>query len=101
MFSTSVDVQYIEGVQYFGDTISKGGCSVHLGDTLSTSGIDEYIGRYHEYIGDVQYIGGYHDSCGGYYEYIRGCSVHRGFQYKSKPLINLLPHMNLDILPMH
>ena len=23
-----------------------------------------------------------------------GCSVHRSFQYKSKPFINLLPHMN-------
>ena len=27
--------------------------------------------------GDVQYIGGNHDECGGYHEYIRGCSVHR------------------------
>ena len=27
--------------------------------------------------GDVQYIGGYHNECGGYHEYIRGCSVHR------------------------
>ena len=26
--------------------------------------------------GDFQYIGGYHDACGGYYEYIGGCSVH-------------------------
>ena len=52
MFSTSGDVQYIEG------------CSVHLGDIMSTSG-------------DVPYIGGYHDECGGYHVYIRGCSVHR------------------------
>ena len=22
---------------------------------------------------------GYHDACGGYHEYIRGCSVHRGY----------------------
>ena len=27
--------------------------------------------------GDVQYIRGYHDECGGYHEYIRGCSVHQ------------------------
>ena len=27
--------------------------------------------------GDVQYIRGYHDECGGYHEYIGGCSVHR------------------------
>ena len=41
------------------------GCSVHRRDTMST-------------LGDVQYIGGCHDTCGGYHEYIRGCSVHRG-----------------------
>ena len=29
-------------------------------------------------LGDVQYIGGYHDACGGYHEYIEGCSVHQG-----------------------
>ena len=28
--------------------------------------------------GSVQYIGGYHGACGGYHEYIRGCSVHWG-----------------------
>ena len=28
-------------------------------------------------LGDVQYIGGYHGACGGYHEYIEGCSVHR------------------------
>ena len=28
---------------------------------------------------------------GGYHKYIRGCSVHRGFQYKSKAFMNLLP----------
>ena len=32
---------------------------------------------------------------GGYHEYIGGCSVHRGFQYKSKAFMNLLPHMNV------
>ena len=26
----------------------------------------------------VQYIGGYHGACGGYLEFIGGCSVHRG-----------------------
>ena len=26
---------------------------------------------------DVQYIRGYHDECGGYHEYIGGCSVHQ------------------------
>ena len=36
---------------------------MNVEDTLSTSG-------------DVQYIEGYHDECGGYLEYIRGCSVH-------------------------
>ena len=61
MFSTSGDVQYIEGVfSTSGDTVST------LGDTMSTSG------GYHEYIGGcsvhrtdtmstlggVQYIGG-------------------------------------------
>ena len=46
---------------------------------------------------DLQYIGGYHDACGGYHEYIGKCSVHRGFQYKSKAFMNLLPHMNYDI----
>ena len=29
-------------------------------------------------LGDVQYIGEYHDACGGYHEYIGGCSVHQG-----------------------
>ena len=28
--------------------------------------------------GGVQYIRGYHDACGGYHEYIGGCSVHWG-----------------------
>ena len=53
---------------------------------MSTSGDVQYIGGYHEYIGDImstsedaEYIGGYHDACEGYYEYIGGCSVHRGF----------------------
>ena len=33
----------------------------------------------------------------GYHEYNGGCSAHRGFQYKSKAFMNLLPHMNHDI----
>ena len=45
---------------------------IHVGDITSTSGE-------------------YYDTCGGYHEYIEGCSVHRGFQYKSKHFINLLP----------
>ena len=67
---------------------------------FSTSGVFSTLGEYHEYIrgvkyirgyhecmgegdimntlGDVQYIGGYHDACGGYHEYIEGCSVHQG-----------------------
>ena len=36
-----------------------------------------------------------------YHEYNGGCSVHRGFQYKSKAFINLLPHISLDIPPMY
>ena len=28
--------------------------------------------------GNIQYIRGCHDACGGYHEYIGGCSVHRG-----------------------
>ena len=58
MFSTSGDVQYIEG------------CSVHRG-VFST------FGGYHEYIGGCSIHRGYHDECGGYHVYIRGCSVHR------------------------
>ena len=38
---------------------------------------------------------------GGYHEYIEECSVHRGFQYKSKAFINFLPHMNHDIPSMY
>ena len=34
---------------------------------------------------------------GRYDEYIRGCSVHGGYHYKSKAFMNLLPHMNHDI----
>ena len=47
--------QLSNGVQYIGDV--------------------QYI-RGVQYIGDVQYIGGHHDECGGYHEYIGGCSVH-------------------------
>ena len=32
-------------------------------------------------LGDVQYIRGYHDACGGYHEYIEGCSVHQGISW--------------------
>ena len=41
------------------------------GDIMSTSG-------------HVQYIGGYHES-------IRGCSVHRDFQYKLKGFYEIAP----------
>ena len=34
---------------------------------------------------------------GEYHEYIEGCPVPRGFQYKSKAFIILLPHMNHDM----
>ena len=37
----------------------------------------------------------------GYHEYIGGCSVHRGFQYKSKAFMNLFPHMNHDVPLMY
>ena len=74
---------------------------------MSTSGgYHEYIGGYHEYIGGFQYIGGI-SRCmcgiprvhqedimmhvGGCYEYIRGCLVHRGFQYKLKGIYHLAP----------
>ena len=58
-----------------------------LGERDEYIGGVQYIGGHHEYIGegdimstlgDVQYIGGYHDACGGYHEYIGGCSVHQG-----------------------
>ena len=55
---------------------------MHQGDIISTSA-------------------GYDDACGGYHEYIGGCSVHQGFQYKSKTFVNLLPRMNHDITPMY
>ena len=42
------------------------------------------------YIMNVQYNDGYH-------EYIEGCSVHWGFQYKLKGFITLLPHMHQDL----
>ena len=58
-----------------------------LGESHEYIGGVKYIRGYHECIGegdimntlgDVQYFGGYHDACGGYHEYIEGCSVHRG-----------------------
>ena len=57
-----------------------------LGESHEYIGSVKYIRGYHECIrewdimntlGDVQYIGGYHDACGGYHEYIEGCSVHQ------------------------
>ena len=69
---------FVEWISYSGThvyIILYNVCSVHRGDIMSTSG-------------------GYHDACGEYHEYIRGCSVHKGFQHKS---VNLLPHMNHDI----
>ena len=66
--------------------------SVHRG-VFSILGVNheyiggvKYIGGYHECmreedimntLGDIQYIRGYHDACGGYHEYIEGCSVHQ------------------------
>ena len=47
-------------VQYIG-----GKPLVHWGDIMSTSGVFSTSGEYH-------------DACGGYHEYIRGCSIHRG-----------------------
>ena len=80
-------------VQYIGGYSVHWGCSLHQ-VVFSTFGEYheyirgvKYIGGYHECIGegdiintlgDVQYIGGYHDACGGYHEYIGGCSVHQG-----------------------
>ena len=46
---------------------------------------------------NVQYKGDIMMHVEGYHEYIGGCSAHRGFQYKSKAFMNLLPHMNNDI----
>ena len=94
------------------------GCSVHRRDIMCTSGgYHEYIGgcsvqwrdtmmhlgEYHEYIGGFSvrqrdtmiHVERYHDSYGG-----KPC-VHRGFQYKPKAFINLLPHMNHDIPSMY
>ena len=48
----------------------------HWGDTISTSG--------------------------EYHDYIRGCAVHRGFQYKLEGFfVTLLPHMHHEISPMY
>ena len=67
-------------VQYIGDVQYIEGCSVHRGDTMGTSkGYHEYIEGYHEYIGGISW-------------------VNRGFQYKLKGFITLLPHMYDDIL---
>ena len=58
-------------------------------------------GGYHESIGDTMSTSGMFSTSAGYHEYIRRCSVNRGFQYKSKAFTNLLCHMNHDIPPMH
>ena len=58
---------------------------------MSTSGD---IPQYYDHIGECSV---HHDAFGGYHEYIGRCSVRRGFQYKSKAFINLLPHMNQNI----
>ena len=68
---------YIGDVQYIGDIM------MHVEDTMSTPGDVQNIKGFSEHwgmfrtLGDVQNIGGYHDACGGYHEYIEGCSVHR------------------------
>ena len=58
-----------------------------LGESHEYIGGVKYIGGYHECIregdimntlGDLQYIGEYHDACGGYHEYIEGCSIRQG-----------------------
>ena len=60
MFSTSGDI-----------IMNVGGIPcVHRGDV-------QYIGEIPlVHWGDAQYTGGYHDACGGYHEYIEGCSAH-------------------------
>ena len=62
-----------------------------------------HVEEYHEYTGGysvhqgvtMMHVGGYYHSCGGYHEHI-GI-----FNLTSKAVINLLPHMNHDILPMY
>ena len=57
------------------------------------------LGGYHEYIGgDIMSTSGgggggrgHHEYIGGYHEYIGVCSVHQGFQYKSKAFITYSP----------
>ena len=73
-------------VQYIGGSSVHWGVFSTLGDYREYIGGVKFIRGYHECmgegdimntLGDVQYIGGYHDACGGYHEYIEGCSVHR------------------------
>ena len=40
---------------------------------------------------------GVFSTLGGYHEYIRGCSVQRGFQWKLRGFYQLAPHMHHDI----
>ena len=61
------------------------------GDIMSTLGMFSTLEDIMKTLGDVQYIGEYHDACGGYHEYIGGCSVHWGFQYKLKGFCHLAP----------
>ena len=51
-------------VQYIGGRSVHQGVFSTLGDIMSTSGMFSTSGEYH-------------DECGGYHEYIGGCSVHR------------------------
>ena len=74
IMSASGDVQYIRE-----DIMStSGGYRDTCGDTMSTSG-------------DVQYIMGTMSTSRGYHEYIRGCSVHWGFQQKLEGFYQLAP----------
>ena len=72
------------------------GCSVHRRDTKM------HVGNIMSTLGDVQYIGRIPWCMWGDIMIHLGTSrVHRGFQYKSKAFINLLPHMNHDIPAMY
>ena len=102
---TSGDVQYIGGIRNACGRISW----VYQGDIMSTSGMFITSEGYHDACvsiswvhwgcsvrrrDTVMHVGGYHEYIGRIYEYIRGCSAHQGFQYKSKAFINLFPHIN-------
>ena len=59
---------------------TSGGYHDASGDTMTTSKDVQYIGGYHEYIGDIMSTLGDIMSTLGDVQYIRGCSVHQGFQ---------------------